>query len=181
MSCHASMACGPSISTTISSPRRVRGMWGGRPSPAGSQLLFTHPHSLSLPPGLQAALQFSSQNCPLLSRMEIQGTGGGCVAFEVREEGCLEDPLPVPGQEPGAAGSTNSPCLRLGLAGVPSPPTPFPGLPDEAFESLTQLQHIYMAHNKVSAPRPGPARVKPLGHTAEGTAGAAGAQGHKNQ
>lgn len=31
-------------------------------------------------------------------------------------------------------------------------PAPLPGLPDEAFESLTQLQHIYMAHNKVSPP-----------------------------
>lgn len=50
--------------------------------------------------------------------------------------------------------------------GVPSPPAPLPGLPDEAFESLTQLQHIYVAHNKVShqpnpstRPKPGPTRV----------------------
>ncbi|KAM9731559.1 podocan-like protein 1 isoform 1-T1 [Dama dama] len=45
------------------------------------------------------------------------------------------------------------------------------GLPDEAFESLTQLQHIYVAHNKVSAPpRPhpapgGPARAQTAGVT----------------
>lgn len=41
---------------------------------------------------------------------------------------------------------------------VPSLPTSRTGLPDEAFESLTQLQHIYVAHNKVSTlPRPHPA------------------------
>lgn len=30
------------------------------------------------------------------------------------------------------------------------PPRSHPGLPDEAFESLTQLEHLYVAHNKVS-------------------------------
>ena len=35
-----------------------------------------------------------------------------------------------------------------------APPT-LPGLPDEAFESLTQLQHLCVAHNKVS-PQPHP-------------------------
>ena len=34
---------------------------------------------------------------------------------------------------------------------APSLPASRTGLPDEAFESLTQLQHIYVAHNKVSA------------------------------
>ena len=36
--------------------------------------------------------------------------------------------------------------------GVPSPSASLTGLPDEAFESLTQLQHIYVAHNRVSPP-----------------------------
>lgn len=62
-------------------------------------------------------------------------------------------------------GSTGSP-LPAPRTGVPSPPTSLTGLPDEAFESLTQLQHIYVAHNKVSPlltptpriPRPGLAR-----------------------
>nr|XP_024093774.2 podocan-like protein 1 isoform X5 [Pongo abelii] len=36
-----------------------------------------------------------------------------------------------------------------GLGSLHCPPT-LPGLPDEAFESLTQLQHIYVAHNKLS-------------------------------
>uniref|UniRef100_A0A7N5JDX0 Podocan like 1 n=1 Tax=Ailuropoda melanoleuca TaxID=9646 RepID=A0A7N5JDX0_AILME len=44
------------------------------------------------------------------------------------------------------------------------------GLPDEAFESLTQLQHIYVAHNKVSLPAcPGAAGVPQ--QSAQGTAG----------
>lgn len=30
------------------------------------------------------------------------------------------------------------------------PPRSHPGLPDEAFETLTQLEHLYVAHNKVS-------------------------------
>lgn len=48
---------------------------------------------------------------------------------------------------------------RGGGPRVPSPSIPLPGLPDEAFESLTQLQHIYVAHNKVSTPtRPGSSR-----------------------
>lgn len=32
----------------------------------------------------------------------------------------------------------------------PLPLCSHPGLPDEAFESLTQLENFYVAHNKVS-------------------------------
>lgn len=72
--------------------------------------------------------------------------------------GCLEEPLPVASQEPWGSWEHRLPHCPLpgprgrGGGGVPSLPIPLPGLPDEAFESLTQLQHIYVAHNKVSTP-----------------------------
>lgn len=62
---------------------------------------------------------------------------------------CLGEPLPVPQLD----GSTDSPLLPSHTRpGVPSPSASLTGLPDEAFESLTQLQHIYVAHNRVSPP-----------------------------
>ena len=72
-------------------------------------------------------------------------------------EGAWRSPCQSPAKSPGAAGSTASPTApslgpRAAEGGVPSLPIPLPGLPDEAFESLTQLQHIYVAHNKVSTP-----------------------------
>lgn len=60
--------------------------------------------------------------------------------------------------------------------GVPSSPALLPGLPDEAFESLTQLQHIYVAHNKVRHPPEPPPQTRPglgqghIAQSAEGTA-----------
>lgn len=101
---------------------------------------------------------------------------GGRCGFCGQGGGCLEEPLPVPGQEPWAAGSTESPCPSPSARpGVPSPPAPLLGLPDEAFESLTQLQHIYVAHNKVRYhPNPTPDQTWPGQHhtapNAEGTA-----------
>ena len=54
-------------------------------------------------------------------------------------------------------GNTGCPLPSPPARRVPSLPTSRTGLPDEAFESLTQLQHIYVAHNKVSTPlRPQP-------------------------
>ncbi|XP_063514777.1 podocan-like protein 1 isoform X7 [Pongo pygmaeus] len=50
--------------------------------------------------------------------------------------------------EPSTSTTTSSPP-KTGLGSLHCPPT-LPGLPDEAFESLTQLQHIYVAHNKLS-------------------------------
>ncbi|XP_059552575.1 podocan-like protein 1 isoform X1 [Myotis daubentonii] len=47
------------------------------------------------------------------------------------------------------------------------------GLPDEAFESLSQLQHFYVAHNKVSSPPNSPPHPsQPHRGCREGTAGA---------
>lgn len=43
----------------------------------------------------------TSQNCPLLSRMETRdGVGSGGLWLLWTGRGCLEEPLPVPGQEP---------------------------------------------------------------------------------
>lgn len=65
--------------------------------------------------------------------------------------GCLEESLPIPRQEPWGNWEHRLPhCPHLGQAWGPLTTRPLPGLPDEAFESLTQLQHIYVAHNKVS-------------------------------
>lgn len=57
------------------------------------------------------------------------------------------------GQEPGGSWEHRCP-LPPTRPGVPSMPALLPGLPDEAFESLTRLQHIYVAHNKVSSHQP---------------------------
>ncbi|KAK2087491.1 Podocan-like protein 1 [Saguinus oedipus] len=54
-----------------------------------------------------------------------------------------------PAQSCGAAGSPDSPSTQDQARGPFTAPNP-PGLPDEAFESLTQLQHIYVAQNKLS-------------------------------
>lgn len=94
----------------------------------------------------------SSQNCPLLSRMETQGMGVGC--------GFCGQGVGVPGEAsaspwPGSLGQLGAQTPLLTTphqAWGPSLPTLLPGLPDEAFESLTQLQHIYVAHNKVNPP-----------------------------
>lgn len=75
------------------------------------------------------------------------------MAFVDREGGCVEEPLPVPGQDPWGSWEHRLPQLTTPhQAWGPSLPALLPGLPDEAFESLTQLQHIYVAYNKVSAP-----------------------------
>ena len=123
-----------------------------------------------LPPqlGLWAALwQF-----PELPFAEQDGNSGdrgrGLWLLRTQRGRGLEEPLPASRLD----GNTGCPLPLPPARRVPSLPTSCTGLPDEAFESLTQLQHIYVAHNKVSTPpcphprpRPGSARVQPAGVT----------------
>lgn len=111
---------------------------------------------------------------------------GGRCGFCGQGGGCLEEPLPVPGQEIWVAGSTESPCPSPSARpGVPSPPALLLGLPDEAFESLTQLQHIYVAHNKVRyppEPHPRPDLAWPTSHSTECRGDSTGLEGsHQDQ
>ena len=115
---------------------------GRRPLPT------TVPAALSLPP--QLGLWAGLRQFPALPFAEQDGNSGdgGQGLWLLRTWGAGPgEPLPVPGW----MAAQTPPCPHP-TPGVPSPPTSFIGLPDEAFESLTQLQHIYVAHNKVSPP-----------------------------
>lgn len=121
----------------------------------------------------------SSQNCPLLSRMETRDGGALWLLWTGRGTpgGASASPWP------GALGSWEH-RVPLSLAparpGVPSPPAPLLGLPDEAFESLTQLQHIYVAHNKVRYPperHPRPDLAWPASHSTECRGDSTGLEG----
>lgn len=103
-SCRVSAACGPSTSTTISSPLRVRGE--GTPGGGRSEA------APSLPCRLCGQLCGTSQNCPLLSRMETRGMAGA-VALEGGSggdvwEGARRGLRWSPDRSPGAAGGVDS-------------------------------------------------------------------------
>ena len=91
------------------------------------------------------------------------GAGGASASLQARREYRLPPAL--------------APARR-----APSLPASRTGLPDEAFESLTQLQHIYVAHNKVSAPpqagRQGRSRLGPRSTAWRRAAGEAQDGGH---
>jgi hypothetical protein len=119
----------------------------------------------SLPAGLRVALwRFPERH--FAEYAGNLGAGGGAAAFEQEQGGGggQEDLnawelLQVPSPQPWGAESTVLHPQAWGpLTTLILPHPLLPGLPDEAFESLPQLQYLYVAHNKVSS---SPERVQP--------------------